>query len=357
MSLAGLSRRVTQIWRGLGRTRLAITLLLLTLSCVGLGTLFPQLPSDPSHRPAWWALVERRFGPLYGPLRALGLFDLFSTLWFWALVGLLLLSTLACTLNRLRPLVRAVFRPRVRLPDERFESAASRVTLRFPSSQVVEKRIAATLKRHGYATRWEQEGHRLYFLADRFGLARLGTLLTHTAVLLLALGVALGALLGWREQGVVVHSNQVTWLGHGTGLGLRCQRFEIERYADGSPRAYRAELTLSKGGGEIGAKTVEINHPIHYGGVRLYLTGYRLSQDDACQVTLSAVRDPSFSLVVLAGALLLVGLTVTFGLTPRRLWARVVPVGEAAVEVVLVEWPAREAGWVAALVADLERSE
>lgn len=308
-----------QAWRALRRLRLGMILLAALLGAVLLGALLPQAPQAASA--AWWQAVRQRYGPLYGPLRLLGLFNLFGAWWFWGLLGLLALSTLACFTNRLRPMLLLAL-PRVTLPEARFEQAALRATLAFPSPQAAQATLQKTLERRRYQLLVQQSGERLYLRADRHHLARLGTLLTHAGLVLLVLGMAWGELHGWRETGLEVAAGQATPVGHGTGVGLRCESFEIARYDDGAPRDYRASVVLVGESGErLARRTLRVNHPLSKGGVRYYLQGYRLGE--TCNLTLSAVHDPGYGPVMFAGFCLLLGTMLTFHLPQRRLWARV----------------------------------
>lgn len=320
-------KRLNKAWRSLSQLRLAVILLALVLAVIAIGTLFPRAPQG-AETTDWWDAIRGRYGSLYTPLRALGLFDLFGALWFQALLGFLVLSTLACFLNRVWPLGRVVFRPRTRLPSERFERADLRATLSFPSLQAAETALRTALKRRRYRVQVERDGNRLHLRADRHRLPRLGTLLTHAGLILLLLGAAWGSLWGWRAQ-LTVEPGKVTAVGHGTGVGLRCERFELSRYDDGSIREYRAELILAgEAGDELARNTVRVNHPLRYGSVSYYLQGYRSTETGAYAVTLSAVHDPGYVPVIAAGLCLLLGLALTFHFPQRRVWAQVEPAGE-----------------------------
>ncbi len=353
---ASLTWRVwlSRAWRFLSQLRLGVILLALVLVAVAVGTLFPQKPQD-AEVGVWWDAVRDRYGFLYGPLRALGLFDLFRTRWFQALLGLLLLSTLACFLKRVWPLTRVVLRPRTWLPVERFARADLRVTLTFPSAQAAEAALRAALRRRRYRVQVEPSGDERHLRADRHRLPRLGTLLTHAGLMALLLGAAWGGLRGWREPALAVGPGETAVVGHGTGVGLRCDRLEVLRYDDGTPRDYRAEVILVDGAGsELARGTLRVNHPLTHSGVSYYLQGYRLDEAGACDVTLSAAHTPGYGLVIAAGLCLLCGVTLTFHFPHRRLWARLGPRGETTL-VGSSTWDReRFARHFAALVAELE---
>jgi len=315
----------------------------LLLCAIIVGTLFPKAPQQ-ADADAWSTALRDRYGALYGPLRALGLFDPFEAAWFQGLLALLLLSTLACFLNRVWPLSRVVFRPRIRLPAERFTRAPLRAEFSFPSVETAESTLRVALQRRRYRVHIESwdlpqdpSQHLLYLRADRHRLPRLGTLLTHIGLILLLLSAAWSSIRGWRLPALPVNSDQVTAVGHNTGVGLRCDRFTILRYDDGTPQDYRAELALVAQTGELlNRGTVQVNRPLIYGGVSYHLQGFHLPEPSAtstaesepCDVTLTAVHDPGYGLIIAAGLCLFAGVTLTFHFPHRRVWARLAATGQ-----------------------------
>jgi hypothetical protein len=332
-----------KIWHSLSQLRLGVILLAALLSAVVIGTLFPQLPQQ-ADKTAWWEAVRDRYGSLYVPLRALGLFGLFSALWFQGLLALLLLSTLACFLRRVWPLSQVVLRPRIRLPVERFERATWRAQLTFPSSQAAESALQTALQERRYRVQVERQArfgdpsqYEIHLRADRHHLPRLATLLTHVGLLSLLLSAAVSGLLNWRVPTLGVTSRGVTPVGRGTGVGVQCDRFTILRHRDGTPRDYRAKVTIIDENGRQRAQgLVEVNKPLNYGGVSYHLQGYHLPPNSIeteagtqfCDVTLIAVHDPGYSLVIAAGLCLFVGVMLTFHFPHRRLWGRIGFAGE-----------------------------
>jgi cytochrome c biogenesis protein len=357
-------------WRYLSRLHLGVILLAVLLGAIIVGTLFPRLPqqTDPD---TWWQAVRDRYGALYAPLRALGLFDTFGSLWFQGLLTLLLLSALACFLNRVWPLSRVVFRPRTRLPAERFERAALRAELRFSSLQDADFALRAALRRRHYRVQtesWDRSEdpsqHQLYLRADRHHLPRMGTLLTHIGLIALLLSAAWSGVRGWRTPSLAVSSDRVTAVGHSTGIGLRCDRFTVLRDDDGAPRDYRAQVALIAQNGEAVIQgTVHVNRPLTHGGVSYHLQGFHLqtssagsvAETETCDVTLSAVHDPGYGMVIAAGLCLLAGVTLTFHFPHRRLWSRVAATGETTL-VGTTTWDReRFAHQFEALVAELRK--
>jgi hypothetical protein len=141
--------------------------------------------------------------------------------------------------------------------------------------------------------------------AERPGLARLATLVTHLAVLLLLAGVLINTQFGWRSE-LTVPPGAAVEVGHASGLRIANAGFRIERYLDGTIADYVAELQVQNAPVEL-----RLNAPVVRDGVGFYLRGYQVLPEGAA-LTVLAAYDPGYTLIVLAGFLLFAGLTVTF---------------------------------------------
>jgi len=144
-------------------------------------------------------------------------------------------------------------------------------------------------------------------------------------VLLLLLGAALSSGHGWREE-LTIEPDEMAEVGHGSGLVLRNEGFNIAHHLDGSVASYEAEVTIAEGGQEVTHGRVRVNEPLSYGPVRLYLQAYA-ETSDGYSVTLLAVHDPGYGVVIAAGFLLLLGLTVSFNFPHCCVHARIEPEG------------------------------
>jgi cytochrome c biogenesis protein ResB len=239
-------------WRWLTRTDVAAILIAVVLLLAALGSLFPQLvptvAGDAERLARWQTAVRDRYGALTSLLEAAGAFRLFGSPLFLGVVALLAVSTLACVLNR-------------------------------------------------WLAAWRGTGRGRWMA--------IVALAEHLAVLLLLLGAILSSF-GWRET-LTVGPGQTVAVGHGSGLALRNEGFTIARYPDGSPAGYEAQVAVAAVGQEA-ARRVGVNRPLAYRGVGVYLAGYQQTAV-GYNVTLLAVRDPGYGLVVAAGVLFLLGVS------------------------------------------------
>jgi cytochrome c biogenesis protein len=270
---------LSRLWRFLGSTRLAVVLLVAVLLGALVGTLFPQLTSDTAADPAavaqWLTVAQEKYGLLFGFYQALGLFDVYHSPWFLALVAVLVLSTVVCTVDRLRVLWKVVTaKPRIEQAESFYERMPNRISLALASVEQGEQTLKRVLGRRRYRVMAERQGRMTYLFAERNRLARLATLVTHTSLVLLVLGTLWSSWSGWRERAVTLGPGQVYDVGHGQGFVVRNDGLEIERYPSGQPSDYRAHLVVLEKGTEMVRKTVRVNDPLTYHGVSFYLYSY-----------------------------------------------------------------------------------
>jgi cytochrome c biogenesis protein len=325
-----------RLWTLLTRMRVAVWLLVaLGIVCL-LGSLFPQMPpgarADPVLRSAWLMRAADKLGARAALYRALGLFDVFHSAWFYVPLGLVALSTLVCTLNRIGARWQAFARPRTQISERLFGRLPQQAQFGAGSQEDGVKIARRALRRSGFATRPVNEQRdgmvRLYAERGRFGL--LGTLFVHVGLLLLLAATAARGALSWRVEALSLPPGEVVPVARSTSFALRNDGFEAETYPDGAPRDYRAFVTVLEGEHETRYAVVRVNRPLRYRDTKLYLHSVSGVGDPAtgATVTLMVVHDPSFPLAVASGLSLLVGLILAFYVPHSQIWVHVDADGE-----------------------------
>jgi cytochrome c biogenesis protein ResB len=123
--------------------------------------------------------------------------------------------------------------------------------------------------------------------ASRFGVARLGPVVTHLGFLLLVVGaIALGlsgsAHMLWLRAGEVVAVP-------GSTLALQLDDFRIETATTGQIADYISTVTLRDRGADVRQARIEVNHPLRYRGYSFYPNAYR--QNPTQLLALNVVTD------------------------------------------------------------------
>jgi cytochrome c biogenesis protein ResB len=342
--------RLKRVWRFLVRTDVAAVLIFVVLLVTALGSCFPQVSpatvTDASRWARWETDLRARYGALTDLLAAGGAFRWFQSPSFLIPFVLLIVITLACTLDRWQRVWRRAFRQPVHCTDLVFDAAPYSASLTAlgttplystpsystPSSSILLTQITReTLEQHGFRVRSEiaddsgRSNATVHLRGDRNRLAPLATLLNHLAVLLLLLGAVLSSGYGWHEELTLAPGATVA-VGHGSDLSLRNERFTIARYPDDSAASYDAEVTVIQGGKEIDHHSAQVNKPLTFDGIAIYLQSYK-ETEGSLSVTLLAVHDPGYDLVIAAGFLLLLGLVVIFYFPHCAIHAQIRPEG------------------------------
>jgi cytochrome c biogenesis protein len=265
-----------RLWRFFISMRTGLVLIL-GLGLLSLaGTLLEQAPAgmrgDKQAYASWLTQMRPKYGGWTSVLDRLGLFHVFTSIWFYGIVILLATSILACSVNRAPKLWTRAVHPQHRMSESFFSHAALRATLSSPTdpTTAVDGLRAALTAQH-YRTEVEPEtGGTTYVYADRHRWAPFGTVVTHLSFVLILLGFVLSATTGFKDTQVAVPVGTKVAVGHGTGLTVEATSFTDTYYPDGSPKDYASDLVLYKGGKAVDSQTIRVNHPMSWGGVSFY---------------------------------------------------------------------------------------
>ena len=142
---------VRRTWRWLARIDVAAILLTLAIVLMAAGSLFPQWTgAAAADKMRWEALIRDRYGGLAGLLTALGAFRFFRSPLVGGLLVVLILTTLACTLNRWPALWRSAWRHPGRPPDALLDSAPHIAYFAASPSADLPDRVRRCLRGHGF---------------------------------------------------------------------------------------------------------------------------------------------------------------------------------------------------------------
>lgn len=261
-------------WRFLSSARLAAGLLLALALCAALGTLLPQQPTQ-ADLPTWMGMVRQRYGGRASLYASLGLFHIYHTPLFIALVSALVANTLACTIRRAISIWRATHRaPRVIQSDAFYRLLQCHAPFSLSSIPQGLETARSTLSHRRYHIVAARRGGVDYLYGERHRWSRWATLITHGAVILLITTLLLRGSLAWQELRVQLAPHQAYPVGHHTPWEVRFDRFSGRALGDGQSVEYQAHLTLLAQGKPVTEHWVRVNSPLLYGGLRVYLFAF-----------------------------------------------------------------------------------
>ena len=272
------------VWRQLTSMRTALFLLLLLALAAIPGSVLPQRPSDPLAVNAW---IEANPGPA-SVLDRLGLFDVFASAWFAAIYILLFLSLVGCVLPRIAVHWRSMRAPTPPAPRRLDRLPGSRTwTTDDPDILTT---AAAALR----ADRWRVTRGEGSLAAEKGFTRETGNLLFHVALLLVLIGVAIGALFGWKGTVIVREGNgfantltQYDSFSPGRladpdrlppfafTMSDFAATFERQGSQRGAPRSFAATFQYrAEPGAPVEQRVVSVNSPLRVDGAKVFLLGH-----------------------------------------------------------------------------------
>jgi cytochrome c biogenesis protein len=225
------------------------------------------------------ALYDQTLGTgVVDTLERLQLFHVFSSTWFSIGLVVLIISIVACTIDRTPRLWRQSADIRVVQPDPFYDpKLPDRVAL----GGVTADATAAVLRRHRFVVRREEAGGATYLYGDRNRWTKLATLLTHTGLVLFLVAAAITSRFG-DEQGLVVAegaSLTVQPIGTPDLLLVRNFGFNAPGFDTGHPSDFTTDLAVYQNGQEIARKVIRVNDPLTIGGYTFHQNGFGPAPD------------------------------------------------------------------------------
>jgi len=283
---------VEQVYRLLTDTRFAIIVLiaLAVASVIGL-IVIDQLPWRGELARGHFA--GRESTPLVWALIHLVPLSPFRSLLFRALLALLSLSLLACTIKRWRHHWRRALT--IALPGENtfaspavlhWTTRAARDAPREPSApgaageadragarHKVADLVAAYLKQRLFVVRRLDREDSTTLSAVRFGFSEMGSILTHLGLLLLVLGGIVLASTGFSRLVWLRPGEDVAVPAKGFRVGL--DDFQVQMTPSGRISDYISTVSVYEGDRPVRQARVEVNHPLRHQGYSFYQSSYR----------------------------------------------------------------------------------
>ena len=268
-------KKSNPLWAFFCSVKVTITLLIILAMVSVIGTLLPQQPEG-------MHLAEKLGPTLFRVLSLLDVFDLYHSIWFRLIIGALAVNLVICSIDRFSVSLKR-FRARPSpgrskpfkdMPPERI------ITVRGKMEEI-SARVEAVLKGKYRGIRGETSEGAHFILGETGRHSYFGVYLVHLSVLLILVGGLLGSIFGFEayvniEEGTTIESVVLRnkRVSKPLGFGVRCDKFSIDYYANGSPKEYRSELSFMEGGNIVQRASLLVNHPITFRRVTFYQSSY-----------------------------------------------------------------------------------
>jgi len=253
-------------WDFFASTKVASVIIVAIAVASVLGTLIEQESLYQDWRPPYLYYPDR-YGEFWGNLfMRLGLTHTFSSVWYAALILMLVISLIICSLHRLVPLHRMLVRPQVwKLPHFlRKQQIVLEAGCDLAEAE-------AMLRRSGYRIWRDRE----CIYAEKGRLSRYGPYVLQIGLLVVCFAASAKALPGWDESQDVWIPDGQTVKVPGTDFAITNHQFTIELYENGMPSRFATDASILVDGEEVLRRTIEVNRPLSYGGWDIYQASWR----------------------------------------------------------------------------------
>jgi cytochrome c biogenesis protein len=266
--------------------KLTIALLILLAILSIIGTLITQNASRPEY-------VERYGIGLYEVLNFFNLFDMYHSSWFSAILLLLVINLITCSVHRLPGILGQISRGSGELEDRMLKVLpyVEKVQIQNPTKK--EEDIQSSLKKWFKNWRRIETERAITLFSEKGRFSRLGIPITHLSILIILIGGIIGSLYGFKGNVNILEGDTVDQIFLRTkdkeipkpiDFSVRCDDFNITYYnlpgrKEKHVKEYTSVITILENGKEVLKKTVQVNHPLHYKGLAFYQSNYGAIHD------------------------------------------------------------------------------
>jgi cytochrome c biogenesis protein len=273
------SEALEWLWRTFTSMRTALILILCLSVLALIGTLLVQAPpglaSDPQAYDAWLVGLKPRYGGFTTILDKLGLFAVFQSIWFRAIIVGLTTSIMACSVNRFRGLWKTAVHPRMRMTDRFYAQAPIKAAVESAAAPEAALETTRRIFRHNHyrtvVLAADEPGELPSLYVDKRRWAPFGTLIGHLSLVLILLGALVGSMFGFRNNEFAATVGTTVDVGGGSNLQLMARSFSDSYYATtGAPSDYASDIVLMRDGQQVAQQTIRVNEPLSYDGTTFY---------------------------------------------------------------------------------------
>ncbi|MGD9087868.1 MAG: cytochrome c biogenesis protein ResB, partial [Desulfobacterales bacterium] len=266
---------IDQIWKSFASVKLTIGLLLTLAATSIIGTLIPQNESPAAYLQSFGETLYRIFS-------LLGLLDMFHSWWFRALILLLVVNIIVCSIDRLQATWKIIFARNPRFKVARYRHLKNKTEFNHDGAAAqLNERYLPVISRRFRFHRTEDTDNGFAIYAEKGRLTRLGVYVVHLSVVILLIGGLIGSILGYEgfvnlapgDSASTIqlrHNNQILPLG----FEIRCDDFKVEFYDTGAPKEFRSSLSILKQGKVVEQKDIIVNDPLRFEGISFFQASY-----------------------------------------------------------------------------------
>jgi cytochrome c biogenesis protein len=267
--------------------KLVIFLIIIITVSSMVGTLIPQLRSAEEY--------ASRYGQISELLIRLKITDLYHSWWFIALLTLFSLNIMICTLTRLSPKFKRVFKPNLEFEIQTLSAAKIQRKLKKSwSLDKSERELKKELRSAHYRIKEARKDGAIHLLARKKILGLFGSDIVHLGLLIILIGGITSGFGGFRTN-IIISEGEIVPVFN-TDFKLRLDKFETEYYPNGRVKDWKSTLTVIEDEAPRLTKTIEVNHPLTYKGHVFYQSDVGWNwKNPTLEIWVTKTSDPSSS--------------------------------------------------------------
>jgi cytochrome c biogenesis protein len=266
--------------------KLTISLLILLAILSIIGTVIIQNATRTEY-------IQRYGIGLYEVLNFFNLFDMYHSWWFSAILLLLVINLITCSVHRLPGILSQISRGSGALEDKALKTLPYVEKIQISNPIKGEENIQSSLKK------WFKDWGRIEtekavtLFSEKGRYSRLGVPITHLSILIILIGGIIGSLYGFKGHVNILEGDTIDQIFLRTKDGeipkpidfsVRCDDFKITYYnlpgrKEKYVKEYTSIISILENGKEVLKKTVQVNHPLHYKGLAFYQSNYGAIHD------------------------------------------------------------------------------
>ncbi|MFP4181473.1 MAG: cytochrome c biogenesis protein ResB [Thiohalospira sp.] len=296
----------------LGSMNLAVTLLMVVAIASVIGTVLQQ--GQP------WQDYQIKFGPFwFDVFRVMGLYDVYSSLWFLGIMGFLLVSVSTCVVRNGPQMIRDMRNYRMDVQGKSLRLMHnSRTFDEGEAPEAVTERARGILQAAGYRARTKDQGDHVIVAGMRGSWNRLGYILSHVSIVIICIGALVDGNLPLKLAEMTgrvelekrdipasqvpdvstLGSDNLSFRGNVTipegasadliflnmrdgyfvqklPFDVELEEFRVEHYESGQPKSFESDLVVRDPElDEPIRKTISVNDPLIHKGYAIYQSSF-----------------------------------------------------------------------------------
>ncbi|KJR96390.1 MAG: hypothetical protein VR65_28045 [Desulfobulbaceae bacterium BRH_c16a] len=221
-------------------------------------------------------------------MEILGFSNMYSAIWFQALLLILCNNLVICSLDRIPQVLSFIKKDNLSADIAKLMRNKDKILLTSKKDrQLTETGVQAVLEQKNWKVQTKRNTDYLLIFSEKQAWSRLGAYLVHISILVIFLGALIGSSFGFKASVMVPEGETATAIYSLNDeqapiplpFKLRCDAFDIEYYDNGMPKEYRSDLVALEDDRVVMKKRITVNDPLSYAGLTFYQSSYEPMQD------------------------------------------------------------------------------